>query len=117
MKKIYFILFSIGILSCGKKETETFTRGETADCHPAITKMDTAVLLVIGQSNAGNFGDTKYAAYCNNALNFSDGNFYPLEDPLHGANGEKGSVWSRLGDLLVQKGLAKVVIIAPVAIG
>lgn len=116
MKKFCFIL-SLFLFSCAKKENTNFTRGEQADCHPAITMMDTAVLLVMGQSNAANFGQTKYGASCSNAINFYNGNFYPLEDPLHGATGDKGSVWSRLGDLLIQKGFAKVVIIAPVAIG
>jgi hypothetical protein len=114
-KRILIFCLSIAgfLASCKKNTPET----AAVDCAPAHTKMDTAVLLVLGQSNAANFGKTTYTAGCPNAMNFYDGNFYPLSDPLHGANGDGGSVWSRLGDGLIQNGFAKVVIIAPASIG
>lgn len=87
------------------------------NCSPGTVKMDTAVLLVLGQSNAANFGETLYSALCPNALNFYNGTLYPLADPVKGATGNGGSVWSRLGDMLISKGLARVVIIAPASIG
>lgn len=98
--------------ACQKKVTQ-----EAPIYYPIHTKMDTAVLLVLGQSNAANFGESTYTAKSIGTYNFYLGNFYPLADPLLGAKGTKGSVWSRLGDSLIQKGFAKVVIISPVAIG
>lgn len=102
----------IGILGCSKN-----LEPHAINCHPAITQTDTIVLLVLGQSNAANFGLTPYSAVCENVLNFYAGSFYPCTDPLKGAAGIRGSVWSRLGDMLVDNGFAKTVIIAPCAIG
>jgi hypothetical protein len=113
MKKyiLHFILICFMVNACKKEQRAP------VDCSPAITLSDTAVLLVLGQSNAGNFGDARYTAQCSNAQNFYQGQFYPLADPLHGANGDGGSVWSRLGDMLIANGLSKKVIIAPASVG
>ncbi|MFN8239031.1 MAG: sialate O-acetylesterase [Chitinophagales bacterium] len=108
---IYFCLV-IYIISCDKSSPT-----HTINCYPNTTQKDTAVLLVIGQSNAANFGLTTHLAACEHVLNFYAGDFYPCADPLKGAAGTKGSVWSRLGDVLIDSAFAKVVIIAPCAIG
>lgn len=51
-------------------------------------------ILVIGQSNAGNWGESRVAAdSC--ILNFHAGALYRAEDPLLGADGGGGSPWSR----------------------
>lgn len=105
-------VFCLTFIAC-KKTSDTIP----VNCYSGETKIDTAVLLVLGQSNAANFGKTLYTSYCPQTINFYQGNYYPLADPLKGANGSAGSVWSRLGDLLIQEGFAHVVIIAPAAIG
>ena len=108
------LLFCFSLVSCLKHDAYQIP---VVNCYPGYKRMDTAVLLVLGQSNAANFGNIRYTANCEQAINFYQGNYYPLSDPLKGALGEGGSVWSRLGDLLLQSGFAGVVIIAPVAIG
>lgn len=110
----FFLLSFILLTSCRKSISGAHFE---VNCTPDSVRIDTAVLLVMGQSNAANFGETKYSAACSNSLNFYNGVLYPLADPLKGASGIGGSVWSRLADLLITKGLARVVIIAPVSIG
>src|SRR4051812_46962204 len=90
---------------------------ETHNCNTATPLTDTVVLLVMGQSNAANAGETLYATHCENTFNFYEGKLYPLADPLKGANGEGGSVWSRLADKIVENNIARTVIIAPCAVG
>ncbi len=109
---LFLIIAFLFFCGCHKKSIQ-----DPPIYYPLQTKMDTAVLLVLGQSNAANFGESTYAAKSRGTFNFYLGNYYPLADPLLGAKGNKGSVWSRLGDTLIQKGFAKVLIIAPVAIG
>lgn len=50
-------------------------------------------------------------------LVYNEGRLYKAKDPLPGATGSGGSVWSVLGDMLVDSGLFTKVIIVPVAIG
>lgn len=78
-----------------------------------------AVLLVSGQSNAANAGEERYTPVSDKILNFNaqDGRCYKAADPLLGSTGPGGSVWSRLGDKLVARGLYDAVIIAPAAMG
>lgn len=109
---LLFLLLSLLLNACKKNDTVIFE-----DCLNSQTRFDTAVLLVLGQSNAANSGEKKYTAYCKQAINFYNGNYYPLADPLKGANGDGGSVWSRLGQILIEKSFADIVIIAPAAIG
>jgi hypothetical protein len=76
----------------------------------------TMVALAFGQSNAGNHGETvyrpKYPVY-----NLFKGRCYRAEDPLLGATGDRGSVWSRLGDLLVQSRMYDKVLIISIGVG
>ncbi|MDB5227070.1 MAG: uncharacterized protein JWN78_1263 [Bacteroidota bacterium] len=121
MKKILFSVFIMVTLLCtmcsGCKKHSASANSTVVNCNPDSARFDTVVLLVMGQSNAANFGETRYAAACSQAVNFYNGIYYPLSDPLYGAKGDGGSVWSRLGDMLIQNSFARVVIIAPVAIG
>ncbi len=83
-----------------------------------FTAPGTAVLLTVGQSNAANDGETPFAppggVY---NFNFEDSECYVARDPLLGATGAGGSVWSRLGELLVDRGAYKQVLIVPIAYG
>jgi hypothetical protein len=76
------------------------------------------VFLCLGQSNAGNHGDTPYAArrevYC---LDFLRMRCFAASDPLPGSSGTGGSVWSRLGDLLIENGVFQRVLFVPLAFG
>jgi hypothetical protein len=74
------------------------------------------VALVFGQSNAANFGETRRKANAN-VFVFHNGKLTRASDPLPGANGNGGSVWTRLGDKIVSAGWYDQVIFVPAAVG
>lgn len=76
----------------------------------------TMVALVFGQSNSANHGETRYAPK-GKVYNFFDGKCYLAADPLLGATGDRGSVWTRLGDMLVDQRLFDKVIIVSIGVG
>src|SRR5664279_2339922 len=85
-------------------------------CIPLVESA--AVIVVLGQSNAGNFGADRYKAM--EAVDNFDpesGKCFAATDPLLGADGLGASFATRLGDILIQSGQFKRVIIAPMAIG
>ncbi|MDF2645530.1 MAG: ancA 1 [Paenibacillus sp.] len=63
------------------------------------------VFLVGGQSNSGNSGGTRLTPSDDrvSAISRLGGDAAFGKDPLHGINGNMGSSWAPLGDLLVQK--------------
>jgi hypothetical protein len=101
---------------CGYDETRD---REPVDCARfASDAARSAVLLTAGQSNAANYGQLPIAPR-DGVFNFNwfDGRCYRARDPLLGPDGNGGSVWTRLGDLLVTRGQYDQVLIAPVAVG
>lgn len=73
---------------------------------------NTAVLLLIGQSNAANFAEQKHrSAFGDKVLNFFDGRCYVAESPLLGTSGSAGESWTLLGNKLVAAGLFGSVIL------
>jgi len=76
----------------------------------------TMVALVFGQSNSANHGETRYAPK-REVYNFYDGKCYVAADPLLGATGDRGSVWTRLGDMLIESGMYDKVLLVPVGVG
>lgn len=74
------------------------------------------VILTFGQSQAANNGESQYSSK-ENVYNYYDGKFYIAEDPLLGATGKRGSVWTRLGDKIIEQGLCEHVLFVPVAFG
>ncbi|HOT46096.1 MAG TPA: sialate O-acetylesterase [Spirochaetota bacterium] len=76
----------------------------------------TMVALAFGQSNSGNHGETLYTPK-KAVFNFFNGRCYRAADPLLGATGDGGSVWTRLGDLLIGRGLYDRVVIIPIGVG
>lgn len=74
------------------------------------------VALVAGQSNAASHGATRYtpleAVYA-----FAEGALYLAQDPLPNTTGHGGSVWSRLGDAVIQRGDYDAVVLVPLAVG
>jgi hypothetical protein len=77
----------------------------------------TAVLLVIGQSNAANYQGQRHQSGDDRVINFSAGHCYRAASPLLGADGELGETWTLLGIKLVQSGLYRTVILIPAAVG
>ena len=76
----------------------------------------TMVILVYGQGNAANGGEVKYNPR-HNVLNAYKGKCYKANDPLLGATDNKGTVWSRLGDKIIESGVYDNVIIKTIAVG
>jgi hypothetical protein len=99
-------------LSIGFKDTA----GRTAVPCAARVGARTMVALALGQSNTGNHGETLYRPE-RQVLNLFRGVCYKAEDPLLGPTGDRGSVWSRLGDLLINAGLYDRVIIIAIGVG
>jgi hypothetical protein len=80
---------------------------------------DAAILLIMGQSNAANSGewDSRYASI-HDVINFNwlDGKCYRAEDPLLGTDGDGGSIWTRLGDELIENAGYRQVVLVDVAV-
>lgn len=74
------------------------------------------VALVFGQSNAANSGETRYSSK-ERVYNFYGGKLYRARDPLLGATGRGGSVWTRLGDRLIAAGHYDAVVFIPLGVG
>jgi Carbohydrate esterase, sialic acid-specific acetylesterase len=76
----------------------------------------TAVVVVLGQSNAANHGEGQYAS-SEGVYNFNvyDGCCYHAVDPLLGATGSGGNFATRFGDIIKRRKLFDQVIIAPIA--
>lgn len=78
---------------------------------------DTVVILVLGQSNAGNHGQTLTVREPRpEVLNWQAGSCTLAGSPLLGATGQGGEPWTLLADHLVQGQQAKQVVIAPLAV-
>jgi len=77
----------------------------------------TAVLLVLGQSNAANYQGQRYQSADDRVVNFSEGHCYVASSPLLGADGNYGESWTLLGIKLVNSGMYSKVILVPVAVG
>jgi carbohydrate esterase-like sialic acid-specific acetylesterase len=77
-----------------------------------------SVLLIIGQSNGGNHGETRSTAHrAVFNFNFFDGLCYRACDPLLGATGDGGSPWCILGDDLIADGFAPSILLCPLSVG
>jgi hypothetical protein len=76
----------------------------------------TAVIIVLGQSNAANHGEGHYVS-TESVANFNvyDGHCYHAADPLLGASGLGGNFATRFGDIVIRRGLFDRLIIAPIA--
>ena len=86
---------------------------------PAIANPPgSTVILTFGQSNAANAGEERYAARgAVHVFNIFDMRFYRAVDPLPGASHDGGSVWGRVGDKLIDAGIARSVLVVPIAFG
>jgi len=91
------------------------TKRDRLKCSSILNK-NTAILIVSGQSNAANFGEDSYIPQ-NKVYEYNHGFCFLAQDPLVGANGGFGSVWIRLADKLIEKGIYENVIISAAAVG
>lgn len=72
-------------------------------------------ILILGQSNAANHGELRYSTQLQ-AVNFHLGDYYMVSDPLLGASGNGGSVWSRFSDLVIREGIYDGVVLSILSI-
>lgn len=91
------------------------TRRTPADLE-LISSGKVMVAFAFGQSNSANFGETAYRPR-RGAYNYYRGSLYRAEDPLLGAAGLMGSVWTRLADMMVEAGIYERVVFINTGIG
>jgi hypothetical protein len=87
-----------------------------ADCAEILKSKKLMVALVFGQSNAGNFGNEPMEAAAG-VYSFYRGRCYRAKDPLPGGDGSGGSIWSRLGSMLIESGVYEKIIFVPASKG
>ena len=83
---------------------------------PCSARGRTMVALALGQSNTGNHGETLYRS-ARPVVNLYRGRCYRAEDPLLGPTGDRGSAWTRLGDMVIDAGLYDRVVVIPIGVG
>jgi len=78
----------------------------------------TAFILVFGQSNGANSGDTPYVP-CRRVFNFNlfDGQCYVAQDPLLGTTEMRGNFAGRMADMLIERGVFDTIVLAPISVG
>lgn len=90
------------------------------DCRAVASRPGRRITIVAaGPSNAANQSETRFRPTVQGFYNFNflDGKCYLAADPMLGATGERGSVWSRVGELLIEDETFDTVVIATVAVG
>lgn len=73
------------------------------------------VLLLVGQSNAANYVTERVSAPAPVSVRYG-GQCYRASDPLLGATGDRGSIWSRLGSRIAAAS-GRPVLLVPIAVG
>jgi hypothetical protein len=76
------------------------------------------VALVVGEANADNFGESPVVA-AERVYDFYKGRLYKAEEPLLGGDvesGDSGSVWVRLANMLVTRGVYEEVVLVQMAV-
>lgn len=77
----------------------------------------TAIIVLLGQSNAANYGNTRYnARQAVDNFDPASGKCFAAADPLLGTDGAGGNFGTRLGDLLIHAGRYDRVILVPLAV-
>jgi hypothetical protein len=99
-----------------REEKIEVPKREIVDC-TKFSSGNMAIIVTFGQSNAANFGETPFEPRGNVFnFNYADGKCYFAKDPLLGADGKKGSVWTRVGDKLVSRHVYDTVLLAPIGV-
>lgn len=120
MRKLLLVVFITSVFSLANAQLMEPTPADSIRLVSLSNlKQDgkTMIALTFGQSNAANNGQNPYTPHNTAVYNYYQSKLYTAKDPLFGATREKGSVWSRLGDMLIDKGLYTKVIFIPIAVG
>lgn len=121
MRKSFLIL--LFAVFCGYVQAQIQSLPTAADSVRLVSLSNlksssrTMIALTLGQSNAANNGKTPYTPHNTTVFNYCAGKLYAARDPLLGTTGAGGSVWTRLGDMLIDSGLYDKVIFVPIAVG
>lgn len=121
MKTFMIFAFTLILFGCNVEEQDKAFRNvdvgiaDTVDCGSVYSE-NTLVIFTAGQSNAANSVDTVYLP-TNNVVTVYNGKCYIGNDPLLGASGTGGSVWTRFADKVIDKGLYDNVMIIATAVG
>ena len=83
---------------------------------PIVTDK-TIIAFVFGQSNSANSEGERYKADTKNVYNYFDNHYYIASDPLLGATGNAGSVWTITANKLIKKNIADKVILIAAGVG
>lgn len=94
----------------------TNTKGKQEISCPQQTDK-TVVALVFGQSNSANYDGQRVEQNSPHIINYFDDKCYIASDPLLGATGQAGSVWTLLGEKLLATGRYDNIILVPAGIG
>ncbi|MGM0953190.1 MAG: hypothetical protein ACQEW7_09430 [Pseudomonadota bacterium] len=109
MRYAYELIKDIKGVGYDEKNRQLFTESP-------LVKVDKSknigVFLTFGQSNASNHGQYGYEIETGAVYMFMNGETYLYQDPAVGGSGSNGSVWGRLGDLLISEGHYESVIFA-----
>ena len=83
-----------------------------------VVEPGTAVLLILGQSNAANTLNRRLTKAHAGVVNFSiyDGHCYEARDPLVGATCTNGNFATLLGNRLIEEGFYTQVVLTPIAV-
>lgn len=110
MKKYILSIIFIMLFVSGNKPIEANTTVPAryldtsnkvkVDCASIYDEQKSLVIMTYGQSMAANAVPTRYTPR-NNVYNFFNGGCYIASDPLLGTSAEWGSIWSRLGDKIL----------------
>jgi len=77
----------------------------------------TAIIVIHGQSNAANYGSSRYVArHAVDNFDPATGKCFAAADPLLGADGIGGNFGTPLGDILIETGRYERVIVVPIAV-
>ncbi|ARO30728.1 SGNH family esterase protein [Rhizobium sp. NXC14] len=99
------------------KERLIADESKTAVTCPTQTDR-TAVLLILGQSNAANYGGQRHRSdYGARVVNAFDKRCFIAASPLLGSTNTKGEYWTLLGNKLIASGQNDSVVLAPLAYG
>lgn len=97
--------------------SEFFSNAKSVSCS-AFAQKSSAIIIVAGQSNSGNYAETKgLNSHGENIANYYSGQCRVASDPLMGADGDSGSPWIRMANKLVDMRKFDRVLIVPVSVG
>lgn len=74
------------------------------------------IILILGQSNAANYGSHLFSSD-KNIYNYYENKIFIAKDPLKGASGNKGSIWIPMSEKLISDGGYKQILLVSIAEG